>query len=115
MTITSFLENLKQTPNTITFPETIALIDEHYDFIPTTFDNGTQHNAPGENSGSCKVFAFAQLQNLSQAETLACFGAYYFEEVLSNPEGTNHQNIRNFIKTGWDGIQFEGEALTLKS
>jgi hypothetical protein len=55
------------------------------------------------------------LQNLLQPETLACFGAYYFEEVLGDPEGTNHQNIRNFIKTGWLGIQFEGEALTLKA
>ncbi|QBN19483.1 HopJ type III effector protein [Flavobacterium nackdongense] len=115
MSIASFLEKLKQTPNAITFPETIAVIEENYDFTPTTFANGTQHNAAGENSGSCKLFAFAKLQNLSQTETLACFGAFYFEEVLENPEGTNHQNIRNFIKTGWDGIQFEGEALSLKA
>ena len=115
MTIFTFLQKLKQTPNTITFPETIAVIEENYDFTPTAFSNGTQHNAAGENSGSCKLFAFAQLQNLSQAETLACFGAYYCEEVVGEPEGTNHQNIRNFIKTGWDGIRFEGEALTLKS
>ncbi|MGL2962441.1 HopJ type III effector protein [Flavobacterium sp. RSB2_4_14] len=114
MSIISFLEKLQQTPNSIAFPETIAVIEENYDFTPTSFTNGTQHNAEGENSGSCKLFAFAKLQNLSQAETLACFGAFYFEEVLGNPEGTNHQNIRNFIKTGWDGIQFEGEALTLK-
>ena len=114
MTINTFLEKLKQTPNTITFPETIAVIEENYNFTPTTFDNGTQNNAAGENSGSCKLFAFALLQKLSVAETLACFGAYYFEEVLGDPEGTNHQNIRNFIKTGWDGIQFEGEALTSK-
>ncbi len=115
MSITSFLEKLKQTPNDISFSETIAVIEENYDFTPTTFDNGTQHNEVGQNSGSCKLFAFAKLQNLSQAETLACFGAYYFEEVLGDPEGTNHQNIRNFIKSGWDGIQFEGEALTLKA
>ncbi|TRX30034.1 HopJ type III effector protein [Flavobacterium franklandianum] len=114
MNISSFLEKLKLTPNNITFPETIAVIEENYDFTPTTFDNGTQHNVAGENSGSCKLFAFAKLQNLSQAETLACFGAYYFEEVLENPEGTNHQNIRNFMKSGWDGIQFSREALTLK-
>jgi hypothetical protein len=114
MIIASFLEKLKQTPKTITFPETIAVIEENYDFTPTAFENGAQHNAAGENSGSCKVFAFAKLHNLSQAETLACFGAYYFEEVLENPEGTNHQNIRNFMKTGWEGIQFDGEALTLK-
>ncbi len=115
MNIPPFLEKLKQTPNIITFAETIAVIEENYDFTPTAFDNGTQHNTAGENSGSCKLFAFAKLQNLSQAETLACFGAYYFEEVLGDPEGTNHQNIRNFMKTGWNGIRFEGEVLSLKS
>jgi hypothetical protein len=115
MTIESFLEKLKQTPKNISFTETIAVIEENYDFTPTAFDNGTQHNAAGENSGSCKLFAFAKLQNLSQAETLACFGAYYFEEVLGDPEGKNHQNIRNFMKTGWSGIKFQGEALVLKS
>jgi hypothetical protein len=114
MTITSFLQKLKQTPNTITFPETIAVIEENYDFTPTAFQNGTQYNAVGENSGSCKLFAFAQIQNLSEAETLACFGAFYFEEVLGDPEGTNHQNIRNFMKTGWKGIHFESNALELK-
>ncbi len=114
MIITTFLEKLKQTPTAITFPETIAVIEENYDFTPTTFDNGTQHNEAGQNSGSCKLFAFAKLQNLSQAQTLACFGAYYFEEVLGDPEGTNHQNIRNFINLGWEGIKFEGEALSLK-
>lgn len=115
MNITTFLEKLKQAPNDISFAETIAVIEENYDFTPTSFYNGTQHNDAGENSGSCKIFAFAQLQNLLQPETLACFGAYYFEEVLGDPEGTNHQNIRDFIKTGWHGIQFEGEALVLKS
>ena len=114
MSITSFLEKLKQTPKAITFPETIAVIEENYDFTPTTFENGTQHNDAGENSGSCKLFAFAKLKNLSQAETLACFGTYYFEEVLGDSEGTNHQNIRNFIKTGWSGVHFEGNALILK-
>ncbi|WP_310379511.1 HopJ type III effector protein [Flavobacterium sp.] len=113
MNLESFLQKLKQTPQTVSFSDTIAVVEENYSFTPTVFDNGTQHNAAGESSGSCKVFAFAQLQNLSQGETLACFGAFYFEEVLENPEGTNHQNIRNFIKTGWDGIQFEGEALQL--
>jgi hypothetical protein len=113
MTITTFLEKLKQTP-TITFAETIATVEENYSFTPTAFKNGEQYNSAGENSGSCKLFAFALLQKLSVVETLACFGAYYFEEVLGDPNGTNHQNIRNFMKTGWDGIQFEGEALLLK-
>jgi hypothetical protein len=48
---------------------------------------------------------------LTPIETLTCFGDYYFIEVLQNPEGTNHQNIRNFIKTGWKGIHFDSIAL----
>lgn len=114
MSIQAFLDKLKQTPTQITFTETIAVIEENYDFTPTAFINGTQHNEAGQNSGSCKLFAFAKLQNLNKEETLACFGAFYFEEVLGDPNGTNHQNIRNFINLGWDGIQFEGEALKLK-
>ncbi len=114
MNITTFLEKLKQTPTAITFAETIKTIESNYEFTPTAFQNGNQHNGAGENSGSCKIFAFAKIQQLTQAETLACFGAYYFEEVLGDPEGTNHQNIRNFMLLGWDGIQFAGDALTLK-
>lgn len=114
MNIEAFISKLKQTPESITFPETIAVIEENYDFTPTAFENGNTHNAAGTNSGSCKLFAFAQLQNLSQDETLACFGAFYRDEVLGDPEGTNHQNIRNFMKTAWDGIAFYGDALKLK-
>ncbi len=114
MTIAAFLEKLKKTPEAIVFSETIATIEENYDFTPTAFENGLQHNAAGENSGSCKLFSFAEIQNLSEAETLACFGAYYYEDVLQNPNGTDHQNIRNFMKTGWDGIAFYGSALVLK-
>jgi hypothetical protein len=114
MTINAFLEKLNQTPRAITFAETIAVIEGNYDFAPTAFENGLQHNAAGENTGSCKLLAFAEIQNLSETDTLACFGAYYFEEVLGDLEGTNHQNIRNFLKTGWDGIAFYGSALTLK-
>ena len=114
MNLESFLEKLKQAPESITFSETIAVIELHYDFTPTAFENGIQHNAAGENSGSCKIFAFAELQKLTPEETLACFGAYYFEDVLGNPNGTDHQNIRNFMKTGWDGIAFYGSALVLK-
>jgi len=114
MTVAAYISKLKNTPQEITFPETIAVIEGHYTFTPTSFQNGNQRNAAGENSGSCKLFAFAKAQQLTQQETLACFGAYYFDDVLKNPEGTDHQNIRNFILHGWDGIAFEGVALELK-
>ncbi|WP_369821068.1 HopJ type III effector protein [Oleiphilus sp. HI0067] len=32
--------------------------------------------------------------------------------MLENPEGTDHQNIRNFIEFGWEGVAFEGESLS---
>lgn len=114
MTLDLFLTKLTNTPKEISFSETIAVIEENYNFSPTAFENGLQHNAAGENSGSCKLFAFAEMQNFSESATLSCFGAYYYEEVLGDPEGTNHQNIRNFMKTGWDGIAFYGEALIVK-
>ena len=114
MSIPSFLQKVKQTPKDIAFAETIAVIEENYNFTPTAFQNGLQYNPAEENSGSCKLFAFAQVHDLSPEETLSCFGGYYFDDVLQHPEGSNHQNIRNFMKTGWNGIRFEGEALVLK-
>ena len=70
-------------------------------------------NEAGKNSGSCKLFSFAQINQLTKQQTLNCFGNYY-KDVLNTPEGNDHQNIRNFMKTGWEGIVFEGEALSKK-
>jgi hypothetical protein len=113
MTIDAFINTLKQSPTSIAFTDTIAVIDAHYQFQPTGFTNGNLHNEAGQNSGSCKLFSFAKWHQLNKEETLACFGAYYFIDVLQNPSGEDHQNIRNFIKKGWEGIVFENEALTL--
>ncbi|MGG5210246.1 HopJ type III effector protein [Chryseobacterium sp. MIQD13] len=108
------LEQLRNTPETIQFKDVITYIDEHYDFKPTSFKNGDTVNEAGQNNGSCKVFSFAKLQGLSNEQTLPLFGEFYREDVLKNPEGADHQNIRNFMKYGWEGISFEGEALTKK-
>ncbi|WP_294274066.1 HopJ type III effector protein [uncultured Chryseobacterium sp.] len=107
-------EQLKNAPETIQFTEVIAYIDEHYDFTPSKFTNGNTVNEAGQNNGSCKVFSFARLNGLSKEETLNLFGEFYREDVLINPEGTDHQNIRNFMEYGWDGIAFEGKALHRK-
>ncbi|WP_295229757.1 HopJ type III effector protein [uncultured Chryseobacterium sp.] len=107
-------EQLKNAPETIQFTEVIAYIDEHYDFTPSKFTNGNTVNEAGQNNGSCKVFSFARLNGLSKEETLNLFGEFYREDVLKNPEGTDHQNIRNFMQYGWDGIAFEGKALHRK-
>ncbi|WP_353170136.1 HopJ type III effector protein [Flavobacterium sp.] len=99
--------------NKKSFPETITFIDEKYTFTPTTFKNGNQLNNAGENNGSCKIFAFAQLQQFTKEETLSLFGDFY-QDVLYSPEASDHQNIRNFMIFGWDGIHFEDEALQTK-
>ena len=110
----AFLEKLQQSPELIQFTETMAVIEEHYSFTEVAFTNGEQKNAAGENSGSCKLFAFAQLQDLNKEQTLACFGDYYRIDVLQNPTAADHQNIRQFMINGWDGISFDGVALTAK-
>ncbi|MGS0748658.1 HopJ type III effector protein [Halpernia sp. GG3] len=109
------LNKLKTAHKEIDFKEVIAFIDEQYDFTPTKFTNGDTVNEANENNGSCKVFGFAKLNDLSKEETLALFGAFYREDVLDNPDGNDHQNIRNFLKFGWDGISFENEVLKIKN
>lgn len=114
MELNDFLRRLNDAPDSIAFVDTIAVVDALYDFTPTAFRNGDQFNEAGQNNGSCKLFSFALLQGLSQQQTLHCFGAYYRDDVLNHPDGSDHQNIRNFIKTSWDGIAFDGTALTPK-
>lgn len=111
MSISEFINKLKSDPKSISFQETIAVIDENYSFTTSTFSNGNQLNKAGENNGSCKIFAFAKLNRLDKLQTLSCFGSYYYQDVLQNPEGIDHQNIRNFMEFGWDGIRFEDEVL----
>jgi hypothetical protein len=114
MRLDEFLQKLECSPEQVDFNDTMAIIDNLYEFTPTAFRNGELHNAPGQNSGSCKLFAFARLQGLSEQQTLACFGAYYREDVLQHPEGTDHQNIRQFMRGGWAGIEFAASPLCLK-
>jgi hypothetical protein len=60
------------------------------------------------------VFAFAQLNQLDKQQTLHIFGQYY-QDVLAKPYAEDHQNIRQFIQNGWDGIQFSQAALSEKA
>jgi hypothetical protein len=114
MTLEQFFIALKNTPESIQFGDTIAVIDSNYQFTPTQFKNGSLINEAGQNSGSCKIFSFAKVHELSEEQTLACFGDYYRVDVLQHPEATDHQNIRNFIQFGWSGIQFNNAALSAK-
>lgn len=98
---------------TAKFSDVIAFIEARYNHTPTAFKNGAQANAATENQGSAKVFSFAQLNGLNQAQTLSLFAEHY-ASVLATPEATDHQNIRQFMIHGWDGIAFEATALIAK-
>jgi len=112
------LQRIAQQPETIEFTEAIATINAHYIYQDNGFHNGLDAdalwNAPGTNTGSARIFAFAQQHGLDEESTLACFGRYYREDVLRFPDGNDHANIRRFMKHGWQGIRFEGEPLTLR-
>jgi HopJ type III effector protein len=99
----------------IVFKDVMELIDTHYESQLLEFKNGDIVNMPGENEGSAKILSYAALSNLDEKNTLKLWGEYY-RDVLKNPNGTDHANIRNFIKYGWKGVPFEnGIALTRKN
>ena len=112
MELHDFLNRLKTEPETVAFADTMVVIDANYVYSPSAFSNGTLQNDAGQNEGSCKIFAFAQLNRLSETQTLHCFGDYYRNEVLRHPDDDNHQNIRQFMQSGWSGISFAQFPLT---
>lgn len=118
MNLNDLIYQIQHQPDAVEFNTVITLIDQLYHYTPTGFSNGlAEHkidNKAGSNEGSCKIFAFADRQNLSEQETLTCFGHYYRNDVLAYPDASDHANIRNFMRFGWKGIQFSGSALELK-
>ncbi|MGB5398240.1 MAG: HopJ type III effector protein [Gammaproteobacteria bacterium] len=114
MTIEQLLAHIQAEPETVAFSGVIEVIDTYYDFTPVEFKNGSLVNAAGQNSGSCRIFAFAKLHNLTQQQTLACFGDYYRYDVLQHPDKDDHQNIRNYMQTGWEGVSFDRLPLVPK-
>lgn len=111
-----YREKLAQ--NTVIFSETLALVEKWYELSPTAFKNGLDDqavsNAQGQNEGSLKVFALGRLNGFTPEQTLACFGEHY-RDVLNMPDGDDHQNIRQFMRHGWQGIAFDSAPLRLKS
>jgi len=109
--LSALITGLKE--NTIAFNDVIGFIETYYKHQPTAFKNGDAYNEATQNQGSAKVFAFAKLNNLSAEDTLYLFAEHY-QSVLANPDGADHQNIRQFMAHGWPGVVFEGEALVAK-
>jgi len=118
MSVEAFVSKLVTTPDETSFSDTMALIDNHFDYTPSRFTNGAGDsqavNEAGSNEGSCKIFALGKLLAFNETQTLNCFGDYYRIDVLGNSDGSDHANIRNFMRHGWGGIAFDNVALTGK-
>ena len=110
-----FLKSIKSDPKSIDFEQTMAAIEDGYDYTAVAFKCGDLESAADQNQGSAKIFSFAKIQKLKKETTLELFGRFYRDDVLGNADGTDHGNIRNFMKSGWDGVDFpDGLALKAK-
>ena len=118
MNTKELIKIIQSTPTEVEFEQVIAVIESDYDYTATQFYNGLDDkeivNAAGTNEGSCKIFAFADINDLNESQTLSCFGKYYRQDVLFNLGGTDHANIRNFMKFGWQGVHFDKPPLAIK-
>ena len=75
MTESQLIEQLENTPENVEFDQVISIIAENYNYQPTSFTNGVDDNMAineaGTNEGSCKLFSFGLLNQLSDTEMLA--------------------------------------------
>ena len=101
---------LRENPTT-PFVAILAYIQANFSYTPQSFQNGTKLNLASENQGSAKVLFFAKQANWSAEDTLLLFAEHY-QDVVQNPTGTSHENIRQFIQNGWEGVKFDGNVLS---
>jgi hypothetical protein len=110
-----FNANIEMSSDDLMFEDVIEMIDTHYESQLLEFKNGDVLNRQGENEGSGKVLSYAALSGMDKDATLKLWGQHY-RQVLADKDGDSHQNIRNFMKYGWEGVPFEnGIALTRKN
>ncbi len=92
------------------FADTLAFVEQHYDYQPSAFRNGSVNNAADQNQGSCKALAMALDLGLSDEQALQCFAEHY-QAVLADPQGSAHANIRALMAQGLAGVSFERQPL----
>ena len=113
MTLQELMATLHGHPDDLKFADVLETIDAEFEFTPCAFVNGDVHNTADENQGSCKVLCFAHKAGLAEGVALKLFAEHY-RSVLADPKGTDHANIRQFMKRGWMGVSFNGSPLKKK-
>ena len=105
----------KNKKSILSFKFILQSIESCFKFnINNGFKNGIIYNELNTNIGSLKVLLFAKLFKLNKLTTLKLWSEHYFN-VLNDPNGTSHGNIRNFIKYGWLGIDFLTNSIENKN
>lgn len=94
------------------FGNTIQAIDSILETEPVDFVNGEVPNTSGENLWSLKVLAFGKMMWFHTQEVLSMFWEYY-REVIDNPDGNSHQNIRALQKTGIECVDISENPFSL--
>lgn len=114
MTLNEFVTNIQQAKLSLDFKGYLQQIEQYFDYTPTAFRNGDVENLAGKNEGSCKLLYFGMMMQLDEVQLLSCFAEHY-QHVLATPSGQDHQNIRQFMRSGWQGVSFTGQALQVKA
>lgn len=109
--LTNLLNDLRN--QEIKFSDVLSYIENNYNYTASAFTNGTAINAVDQNQGSAKIFGLGLLENLSKEDTLTLFAEHY-QSVLNTPEDADHQNIRQFMQNGWDGVKFDNPTISKK-
>lgn len=110
-----FNSNVEMSADDLTMEEVLEMINTHYETQLLEYTVGDVVNKQGENEATGHILSYAALSNMDKETTLKLWGQHY-RAVLANPDGTDHANIRNFMKFGWEGVPFEnGIALTRKN
>ena len=107
----AFADKIKR-GDKVSFKETIDFLDAHYYYFEVPFRNGPLSSKPNENVGTAKILSFGLMTRMTEEQTLSMFGEIYRD---LSPSGTDHANIRQFLKTGFSGVSFEsGLAISSK-
>ena len=118
MNLPELITLIKSIPENVEFDAVIDTINNSYHYTPSKFINGKDSNIvvneAGTNEGSCKILAFAKLNDLTKQQTLACFGKYYRDDVVKHPDGSDHGNIRALLEHSLDTVNFDKTVLVLK-
>lgn len=105
--------NIVKSGEQIMLADTVKMIDNEFDYFEVPFNCGDAQNAINENATSGKIFSLALIAGLDKDTTLNLFGEVYRD---LSPSGSDHQNIREFIKSGIDGLKFPtGYCIVSKS